>query len=190
MPGFVVPYTGPNSGYPGTVSRNGDEVIVNRPLASTDTLNANFGDIAVANQNSTGGSWSSLQAFIAGGGTFTTAKFAGIFSRNVKVDGTYPVTGTTLPSGGYRPGQLADVVERGSVTVQLKVYSTAPVSEGTVYVRVALNASIPAGVVGGIETAADGTNTVALPTTIAQFKTGYVDANGRTEITLLTRNVA
>ena len=255
MPGFVVPLTGPNSGFPGTVSRNGDEVIVNRPLASTDTLPANFGDVAFLDQNSVGGYWSSVQSLavpiatttstwsgsvssitvasgtgiavgqavtgpgVAAGTTVSsisgttvglsvattgsqtgvtlnflgaalasTSGFAGIFARNVKVDTQYPLTGVVQPGGSYQPGQLADVCERGSVAVQLRVYSVTPVSGGQVFVRVALNPSVPAGVIGGIETAADGPNTIALPTSIVVFKTGAIDANGRTEITLKTRN--
>lgn len=255
MPGFVVPLQGPNAGFPGTVSRNGDEVIVNRPLALTDTLNANFGDVAFLNQNSTGGSWSSAQAlaapaasltgtwsgattavtlnsgtgvavgqlvvganvapgttvsaisgtaltlsqntlgsetatplFFLGASLTSTTGFSGIFATNAKVNTTYPTTGTNLVNGYYVPGQLADVAERGSVTVQLTVYSVTPVSGGQVFVRVALNPAIPAGIVGGIETAADGSFTIGLPLSIIAFKTGAVDPNGRTEVTLKTRN--
>jgi len=255
MPGFVIPLAGPNAGYPGTVSRNGDEVIVNRPLATTDTVNANFGDVAFLDQNSLGGYWSSVQALakavatttgtwtgtvtsitvasgtgivvgqavvgagIAAGTTVTSAVgttiglsiatlgtetatplsflsaalasttgFAGIFARNMKVDTNYPLTGVTQTGGQYLPGQLADVAERGSVTVQLVVFSVAPVSGGQVFVRIGLNPAVPAGIVGGIETAADGAFTLPLPLSIIAFKTGAVDPNGRTEVTLKTRN--
>jgi hypothetical protein len=190
MGGFVIPLTGPNSGFPGTVSRNGDELIVNRPLNLNDTLPAAFGDVAVLNPDSTGGTWSSVQSFIAGGGTGANvlAQLAGLFSRNFKVDLTYPTYGASGANvNQYLPGQLADVLERGVMTVQLRVYSTAPVADGQVFVRVALNGAIPAGVIGGLETAADGANTEAVPTSQWAFKTGFVDPNGRTEIVIKTR---
>jgi hypothetical protein len=189
MGGFVIPLTGPNSGFPGTVSRNGDELIVNRPLNIADTVGASFGDVAILDTgNSIGGLWSSVQAAVVAGVSQANilAQLAGIFTRNFKVDLTYPV----FPGGVsnfYAPGSLADVLERGVITVQLRVFSTAPTSGSQVFVRTILNGAIPAGIVGGLETAADGGNTIAIPTSQWAFKSGFVDANGRTEIAIKNR---
>ncbi len=190
MGGFVIPLTGPNSGFPGTVSRNGDELTVNRPLNIADTLPAAFGDVAILNADSTGGTWSSVQSAVAASVSNSNilAQLAGIFTRNFKVDTTYPLYGASgANQNQYLPGQLADVLERGVITVQLRVFSVAPVADGQVFVRTVLNGAIPAGIVGGIETAADGSNTVAIPTAQWAFKTGFVDPNGRTEIVIKTR---
>jgi hypothetical protein len=258
MPGFVIPLTGPYAGYPGNISRNGDEIIVNRPLRITDTVNAYFGDPAVLNPDSTGGTWSSVAGFIAAAsGLILPTSFAGIFSRNVKTDLVYPVLGTSNTNTGfYSPGELADVGERGTATVLLRIYSTAPTSGSAVYIRTAYDSNNSAGVVGGFETskvtadvtaitlsttsgsttatvsantglavgqvigatgvtagtfitningttltlssaatatesteAATFTSYVQIPTSIAVFKTGAVDARGVTEITILTRQL-
>ena len=191
MGGFVVPLAGPNAGFPGTVSRNGDELIVNRPLLSTDSVPAPYGAAAILNPgNSVGGYWSSVQAAVAAGVSNTNmlAYLAGIFTRNFKVDTTYPLFGQSgINQSSYLQGQLADVLERGVITVQLAVYATAPTAGGQVFIRTVLNGAIPAGVVGGFETAADGSNTIAVPTSQWAFKTGFVDPNGRTEIVIRQR---
>ena len=190
MGGFVIPLLGPNAGFPGTVSRNGDELIVSRPLNIADTLTAAFGDIAVLDANSIGGYWSSVQAAVAAGTSNANilAAIAGIFTRNVKVDTTYPLFGASgANQNSYIPGQLADVLERGVITVQLRVFTVAPLAGGQIFVRTVLNGAIPAGVVGGIETAADGANTIAIPTSFMGWKTGFVDPNGRTEIVVKER---
>jgi hypothetical protein len=54
-----------------------------------------------------------------------------------------------------------------------------------VYVRIAANASIANGVVGGFEAAADSTNTVLLPN--VKWTTGAMDADRICEVTVLTR---
>lgn len=186
MPGTTVPLTGMLNGYPGTVTRNGDEVIAARAVRSTDTVNVNFGDPLVLNGDSTGGTWSSVAGFITAGGTITTGtQIVAVAVRQVQTALQYPPTSGV---GYYTPGQIADGLERGSIAVQLHVYSTAPVAGGPVYVRIALNGAIPAGVVGGFETAADGSNTVEVANMV--FRTGVIDANGVAEITLLTREAA
>jgi hypothetical protein len=182
MPGTVIGKS-LNLGYPGTVSRSADCVIAARQIKATDPNGPKFGDPLVLNADSVGGTLSSLADFLTDGGTFTAAHFAGVAVREVKVVNTYfPVPA----SAGYLPGDIADAIERGSVSVKVNVGT--PVSQGTVYVRILANAGIPAGVVGGFEAAADGTNTVALTNVV--FRTGNMDANGVAEITLTSRVAA
>jgi hypothetical protein len=182
MPGTVIGKS-MNLGYPGSVSRSADTVIAARPVKSTDPLGPKFGDPLVINVDSTGGTLSSVADYITGGGSFTAAKFAGVAAREVKAVNTYSPAPTFV---GYLPGDIADAIERGSVSVKVNVGT--PVSGGTVYVRVLANGSIPAGVVGGFEAAADSTNTIALTGVV--FRTGAIDANGVSEITLVNRVAA
>ncbi|SFU70994.1 structural cement protein Gp24 [Alicyclobacillus macrosporangiidus] len=174
MPGSVVGKT-LNLGYPGNVSRSADAVIVNRPVRSTDSNPIPFGAPVVLNSDNT---------YSLFGATNTAADFAGVAIREVKQATSY----LSQPYGQtqYNPGDPCDVIERGSVTVTCNVGT--PVAGGPVYIRVAANASIPNGVVGGFEAAADGTNTVQL--TNVQWKTGKIDANNTAEITILSRNKA
>jgi hypothetical protein len=98
----------------------------------------------------------------------------------------YPVNPDSPQNGGYAPGTLCEAAERGSIPVVINVGT--PQSQGQVYMRVALNGAIPAGVIGGLEAAADGANTVALPGVV--FRTGVLDANNVAEITLKSRSAA
>lgn len=162
-----------NYGYPGTVSRGVDSIIENRFVQSSDVNPIPFGYPVILNSNNT---------YSLFGATGTAATFAGIAVREVKTNTTY----VTNANGAYQPGQPCDVLQRGSATVQ--VNNGTPTANGTVYVRIALNASIPAGVIGGFEAVADGTNTIAL--TNVKFKTGLLDANNVAEVTILVRNMA
>lgn len=114
----------------------------------------------------------------------TFAQFAGIAVREVKQATSY--LNQPFGSAQYNPGDPCDVLQQGSVIVTCNVGT--PTANGPVYVRVALNGSIPAGVIGGFEAAADGSNTVQI--TNARWKTGLIDANNSCELTLLTRNMA
>lgn len=172
MPGAVVGKT-LNYGYPGQVSRSADAIIENRFVKSSDTNSIGFGAPVVLNSDNT------YSAFLASG---TAATFAGIAVREVKTNQTY----VTNATGSYSPGNPCDVLERGSVMVQ--VNNGTPTANGTVYVRIALNGTIPAGVIGGFEATADGANTIAL--TNVKFKTGLMDANNVAEVAILTRNMA
>jgi hypothetical protein len=139
-------------------------------VKSTDTDSINFGSPAILNSDNTYSNF---------GATGTAATFAGVAVREVKQTTDY-----LSADGSYDPGQPCDVIERGSVTVVCNVGN--PTAGGPVYVRIAANAGIPTGVVGGFEAAADGTNTVQI--TNAKWKTGKKDANNVTELTILTRN--
>ncbi|MEK8128672.1 hypothetical protein WMW72_12215 [Paenibacillus filicis] len=171
MPGSVIGKE-LNLGYEGNVARSVDAIITNRFVKPSDATAIQFGDAVVLNSDNT------YSRFGAGG---TFAAFAGVAVREVKQALDY-----TSNQGEYRPGQPCDVIERGTVTVACNVGT--PTAGGAVYLRVAVNAAIPNGVVGKFEAAADGTNTVQI--TSAQWKTGKLDANRVAELTLLTRNKA
>lgn len=103
-----------------------------------------------------------------GAGDAATA-FVGVAAYEVKSATNYLAQG----EGVYAPKDAVSVFMRGAVNV--KVQKGTPALGGTVYVRVAANASYPTAVVGGFEAEADGNNTVAL--TGVQFE-GPADANG------------
>lgn len=92
---------------------------------------------------------------------------------------SYPITGGSGsdPLGTSTPPTkgVADVLRRGYMTVKLNAGTSA--KDGQVYVRVA--AAAAGKPIGGIEAAADGANTVAIPT--AAFM-GPADASGNVEI--------
>lgn len=186
--GQVVPVTGPLNGFPGKVTRLGERVIAARQVLSTTTNPIPFGTGVVIVPDSTGGTYQSIADFIAGSGTFTAGKFAGVAIAEVETTGPY--TSYQQPSspltGSYLQGLMAEVLERGSIAVQINVGT--PQSQGTVYVRTELNGGIPAGIVGDFEAAADGSNTVALVGVV--FRTGVLDANNIAEITMLERQAA
>lgn len=186
--GTVIPVIALNQGFLGNVSRIGERVIAARQVLSTTANPINFGDGVVLVGDSTGGTWQNIKDFIVGGGTFTAPKFAGVAVRNVKTSLAFTTLSTiqTPIVGQYLPGQIADVLERGSVTV--KIGNGTPVAGGPVYVRILFNGAIPASLQGGFDAVADGTNTVVLTGVV--FRTGVLDANGVAEITLLSRAVA
>ena len=188
--GVSLPVVALNNGFLGAVSRVGYPVIVARQVLPTTTNPINFGDPVVFVTGGSDGDFAlqSVADFIAGGGTFTAAKFAGVAVREVKTNLAY-VALETIPAnliGSYAPGEMAEALESGSICV--KINNGTPVSQGTVYIRIAANVGIPAGVVGGFEAVADGTNTVALTGVV--FRTGNLDANGVAEITILNRVAA
>jgi hypothetical protein len=159
-----------NYGYPGSFARNGDCIIVNRLVKSTDTNPINFGDPVVLNPDNT---------YSKFGASNTAAEFAGVAVREVKQTSDY-----YAPTSSYKPGQPCDVIERGSVSVVCNVGN--PTAGGKVYIRIAANPSIPTGVVGGFEAAPDGANTVEL--TNCRWATGLKDVNNVAELTILSRN--
>lgn len=186
--GGVIPVQIMNMGFLGNVSRMGERVIAARPVLSTTPNPINFGDPVILVPDSTGGTWQSVKDFIAGAGTFTAARFAGVCCRNVKTNLVYVGLGNvqTPQIGQFAPGSLCDVLERGSITI--KINNGTPVAANPVFMRTVLNGAIPAGVVGGFEAVADGTNTVQLTNVV--FRTGVLDANGVSEITMTTRVAA
>lgn len=182
MPGTTIG-TQMGIGYPGTYSRNsGGLVITAKFVRVADTNNINFGDAAFLNKDSTGGTFSSGLTIGAG---ITLAAFAGIAVREVLTMATYQPSPTL---GAYLPGQSCDVIELGNVVVNIRNVSAATVQAGgAVYIRKAAGTDT---VIGALEPAADGGNTVQL--TNCQFTTGLtsldVNSNIIAEITLLSRN--
>ena len=181
--GQVIPVTGLNLPGPGNVSRLGERVIVAKQANPANASAINFGDALVTIQNSTGGLFQSVRDFIAGGGTLTAALLAGFAVREVKTNLTFPQVAGTSAIGSYAAGEMTEALVRGSITVPCLVGT--PVVEGPIYIRTATNNAFPAGVVGGVEAAADAGKTVAIPNVV--FKTGRLDANNMVEITILTR---
>lgn len=188
--GKVLPVIGLNNGFPGQVSRTGERVIAARQVLSTTPSAVNFGDTMVLVPDAAGGTYQTVADFIAGSGTMTAALFAGIAVREVKTAVTYPYTPGQPSVSKYLPGEIAEVLERGSIVVPITVGASSAVAGGPVYLRIALNGSIPAGVVGDLEGAADGSNTISLASVGVVFRTGVVDANGNAEITLKNRVAA
>ncbi len=181
MPGATVG-TALNLGFPGTVVTSDVYKIASRPVRLTDQFGPFFGDPVVLRSD---GTYSSVAAFIAGGGTFTTALFGGFAVREVKSNETYPVYspgaqdepnnwpyGDLTGYGFYDVGTPCDVLTNGTTVVLIRVGT--PVLNGQMYVRVALNGAIPAGVVGGIEAASDGSNSVPLPSSV-RFAQGSLE---------------
>lgn len=194
MPGSVVGLS-MGLGYPGTYSRNGDCIIAAKQVLSTDINGPNFGDAVVLNPDSTGGTFSQVAQAITDGVTPTMTQggngvFAGVAVREVKTLTSYVVQpGASATLAGYAPGQLCDVLVRGSVVVEIQNPSAAAVKAGgAVYLRISAGTG---SVIGAFEPAADGAHTIQL--TNAFFTTGITstDANGNTlaEITLITRNI-
>ena len=193
MPGSTVG-TQMNVGYPGQYSRNGDCIIAAHPVRSTDTILPNFGDACVMNYDAAG-DVSSCQQSVTGSSvnpTMTQATagcFMGVFAREVKTLVSFvPQPGAVAVLGGYSAGQIADIIERGNVTVQIQNPAPTTIKPfGPVYLRYSANVGT---VVGAFEPAADSGHSIQLTTCF--FTTGIVstDANGNlvAEICILTRN--
>jgi hypothetical protein len=167
MPGKVIGVE-MGYGYPGQTARQPDEIVRTRPVAAA-SADINFGDPVLINADGT------VTKF---GAANTAAQFAGIAARRIKSAIVYP----NQELGCYKPQEACDVIERGAVSVKVNVGS--PAVGGAVYIRVAASGSVPAGVVGGFEAAADSTNTVLLSN--AKFGTA-ADGNGVAELVILTR---
>jgi hypothetical protein len=147
--------------------------------------------------SSLGGTYMSLRAAIIGTGTpgspsggitFSAPYFSGIAVRLVKTMLGYPQVPGTLAIGSYAPGEVMEVLERGSVVV--RVWAGTPQRNQPVYLRTAYNIIYSPGPVGGLEAyvSASSASQVALVGVV--FRTGYVDGNGCCEITLLSRQSA
>lgn len=150
-------------GYAGSFSRQPDTIIDTHP-AGGDIA---FGAAVVYNNG----------AVTVPGESATAAQFVGVAVREVKSATNY----LNQNIGSYVQYDAVPVLKRGCVNVICQ--NGTPALDGTVYVRVKANASLPNAVVGGFEAAADSTNSVAL--TNAKWK-GEKDGNGVAEIRILT----
>lgn len=177
--GQVIPVTGPNLGFPGTVSRFGERVIAAREFVPiTPANNLLFGQAAVIIPNQQGGFYDSVTDFlgtVANIGLLYKA-FAGFAVREVKTQLGFPYNPNTPLTGYYANGQMAEVLERGSMTVALAVGN--PNSQDQVYVRTALNGAIAAGLVGDIETNPAASDLFNVATTLTEGSTAAVVASG------------
>jgi len=154
--GQVIPVTGPNLGFPGTVSRQGERVVSARQFSPYNTANVlAFGAPTVLVPTATGGVWTSVYDAVTHGVANISSivnNFAGFAVREVQTMLTYPY-GTdpgTQQVGYYAAGQQADALERGSSTLLASVYNS-PVAGGAVYTRVVLNTAVTAGTIGDYE---------------------------------------
>lgn len=188
MPASVIPVTGINEGFVGCISNEGYSLRTPRPVTPTDTLNIAYGEslVLIAATNT----YSSVAQFILNGGTLTSATPVGVAVANTATNGNFPLSGTlgaNTPGGYFAPGQVCDGLTQGTIDVYCRVGTPAGAGVG-VYIRTALNGSIPAGVVGGFEAQADGSNTVLMTNLV--WKTGkFVTANGVAQLTVLSRQI-
>jgi hypothetical protein len=150
-------------GYAGSFSRQPDTIIDTHPAGGAIA----FGGAVVYSNG----------AVVTPGASATAADFVGVAVRETKSATNY----LDQNEGSYVQYDAVPVLKRGCVNVICQ--NGTPALDGTVYVRVAENASIPGAVVGGFEAAADGANSVAL--TNAKWKGGK-DGNGVAEIRILT----
>lgn len=190
MPVSVIPVSGLVLGPIGSISQTDFPLVSARQVKSTDTKNIAFGELFVLNADNT---YSSVAQFIANGGVLAADTPLGIAKDAVETNAYYPLKGgTNMPAGQYEPGMMVNGLTRGTITVQVNNGNPAGAGQA-VYVRVALNGAIPAGVIGGIEAVADGANTVQVSNIV--FKTGVASTDPNTgakaaQVVILERKVA
>lgn len=107
----------------------------------------------------------------------TAADFVGIAAREFKSALTFLDQG----EGFYDENEAASVFQRGCINVICQ--KGTPAYGGSVYIRIAENASYPTAIVGGFEAEADDTNTVEIP--FCKWM-GPADANGVAELRVTT----
>lgn len=156
-----------NYGYPGQISRHGDEVSRTRPIKK-DSADIRFGHAVMQNEDGT------VQAFKAGA---TADKFAGVAMRKVK--GALQWENQNF--GYYRPEEPCDVLERGTVTVEC--VNGEPKVGGTVFVYI--NKVNDQKIPGTFSAIADGANTLELKN--VRWGTSGKDARGVAELVIVSR---
>lgn len=152
-------------GYPGTFAREGD-CIVRARIVKMGTPEIAFGDPVVLDSTDTWVRFATPKV---------AADFAGIAVREVKQAAVFPMS-----DFAYKEGQTCDVLERGSIMVLCVNGSPAP--GGAVYVRITANGGNVT--LGGLESVADGGNSLELPS--ARWA-GTKDANNVAELVILSR---
>lgn len=168
MPGRVIGIELP-LGYPGTIARTPDPIIMNRTVKD-DSANIGYGKPVVLNGDNT---------YSAFGADNTSDQFGGVAIREVKMATNYYDQNDVE----YLPGQQCDVLERGSIVV--KCPKGTPTAGGKVYVRIAANNTYPGSVIGDFEAEADGSNTVELTGVV--WATGRIDADKCCELLIKER---
>ncbi|WP_427112430.1 structural cement protein Gp24 [Megasphaera sueciensis] len=169
MPGSVIGITLPY-GYPGQISRHGDEISRTRPVDAASG-NIMFGGPVI--QNSTG----TVTAF---GATNVASDFAGVAMRKVKSAKVYPYQNY----GYYSANEPCDILLRGGVSVKC-AWGTPSVGS-TVYIRTAVvNGTSPSGAaIGDFGASNESGNCIAL--TNAKWSSD-IDARNVAELTILNR---
>lgn len=165
MPGTVIGKT-MNYGYPGQISRHGDEVSRTRAIKK-GTAKIPFGAAVKINQDGT--------AQLMGSGD-TADNFAGVAMRRVKTAYEYP----NQSFGYYLDTEPCDILERGTVTVEC--VNGDPKVGGAVFVYVKDNADKKAGQFAAV---ADAANTVEVK--CAKWGTSGKDSRNVAEIVLMYR---
>jgi hypothetical protein len=152
------------AGIPGTVTRPSTATVEAQILDATNYPTA-YGVPTAIDATSHG-----LRKIIAGD---TNASVTGFYVRPYPTTGgaSDPIGSATTPSAG-----IGNQLKRGYINVQLNG-ATAAAKNGAVFVRTVANGGNT--IIGGIEAAADGSNTFQLTNA---FFTGPADANGNVEI--------
>lgn len=169
MPGSVIGIE-MNYGFPGQISRHGDEISRTRPVKK-GSGEIYFGEPVVQNSDGT------VEKFSDGK---TAADFAGIAMRKVKSAVLYPYQNF----GFYKGEEPCDVLMRGGV-MAVCAWGTPSVG-ADVYVRtkVVANASPSGAKIGDLGATEEAGNTVKLSG--VKWSSGK-DANGVAELTILNR---
>ncbi len=156
-------------GWPGAVTRSKDDVIVS--LKNADMNPIAFGAPVFLNA-----SYGGAVNFTSG--ETTAEQFAGFAVRvQDKTPETYPVgQGGADPAGAYGPGDVADILVRGSVSVPIQT-SNAKIGD-KVYVRLADKKLVT--------TAGESGTTLQLPNVTIR---GARDSRGFCEVTVTKRNL-
>lgn len=149
-------------GFAGSFSRQPDMIVNAAPLGGEMPIL--FGTALKRGENG---------AVLPMGAGDTANQFVGIAGREVKTAVDYLAQST----GAYFPEDAVSVFQRGCINVLCQ--RGTPVIDGKVYVRVAENPLFEDAVVGGLEAAEDGENTIALIN--AQWN-GSADENGIAEL--------
>lgn len=105
----------------------------------------------------------------------TTTNFFGVAVAEIKTNLTYPLGQNTVEQAYYSPGNTADILRKGIFPNFIQRGSTT-VAGAQVYIRTILNGAFPNAVIGGYETSADGSNTVAVPQLVF-YSNGGLDSN-------------
>jgi hypothetical protein len=162
-------------GVAGGISRIGpNQPVIENRLVATTSANVTFG-LAVSCNTS--------DAIVAAATTaLTTSNLFGVAVANVQTYLTFPIGQNTAQVAYYAPGQACDVIKLGIITVYIQ-RGTSINARGQVYIRSVYNGTYASAVVGGFETGADSSNTIA-PTNWV-WNTNSIDGNGMAEIEIL-----
>ena len=134
-----------NYGFAGNYAQQ-PEMVIDTHCVAEDSGHLKFGDPVFLADTGEASSFKS---------GFKAADFLGVASFEIKSAYTHKNM-----EGSFGPKEPAAVFKRGAISVLCRVGKPAP--KTPVYIRIAANPSIPAGVVGGFEAAADGANTIVL----------------------------